>query len=374
VKAYCIADLAFGDCSKGATTDALCRSLPVDLIVRYNGGCQAAHHVQLNDGRSHCFSQFGAGMLANYKVRTHLSRFMLVEPLSMMKEAAALSNIMQDIWWRTTVDGNAVIVTPFHRALNRFRERARGVNAHGSCGRGIGVAREMHLKYGDEVLFAKDTQDFNRLTDKLCELKEIYLEEINDHAEYNVWEEDEIDIGELVYQYMHWSARIVDGLEPAETMVFEGAQGVMLDEKHGTAPHNTWTNTTFENADTLLDEVGCTDRMRIGCLRTYYTRHGAGPFPTEDNTLDLPEPHNGNDGFQGKFRVGRFDYQLAAKALEIVKGVDMLSISHLDYLPRLGVEEKDFLEHLEYQLNTPVGMLGRGPTAAHRTINLEVAV
>jgi adenylosuccinate synthase len=155
-------------------------------------------------------------------------------------------------------------------------------------------------------------------------------------------------------------------------MVFEGAQGVMLDEKHGTAPHNTWTNTTFENADTLLDEVGCKDRTRIGCLRSYYTRHGAGPFPTEDNTLDLPEPHNGNDGFQGKFRVGRFDYQLAAKALEIVKGVDMLSVSHLDYLPRLGVEEKDFLEHLEYQLDTPVGMLGRGPTAAHRTINLEV--
>ena len=144
-----------------------------------------------------------------------------------------------------------------------------------------------------------------------------------------VWGEDEKNrnIGELVYQYMHWSARIVDGLEPAETMVFKGAQGVMLDEKHGTAPHNTWTNTTFENADTLLDEVRCKDRTRIGCQRSYYTSHGAGPFPTEDNTLDLPEPHNGNDGFQGKFRVGRFDYQLAAKALEIVKGVDFLAVS-----------------------------------------------
>jgi adenylosuccinate synthase len=153
-------------------------------------------------------------------------------------------------------------------------------------------------------------------------------------------------------------------------MVFEGAQGVMLDEKHGTAPHNTWTNTTFENADTLLDEIGCTDRMRIGCLRTYYTRHGVGPFPTEDNTLDLPEPHNGNDGFQGKFRVGRFDFTLAKQALSIVGGVDVLALSHLDYLPRLGWQERVFIDRVSEL--APVVMQGRGPTAAHRTINMEV--
>ena len=373
MRAICIADLAFGDCSKGATVDALCRSLPVDLIVRYNGGCQAAHHVVLEDGRSHCFSQFGAGMLANNKVRTHLSRFMLVDPIAMMREAEALNRFTDNVWWRTTVDGDAVIVTPFHRALNRLRENSRGASKHGSCGRGIGVAREMHLMYGNRVLLVKDILNSNLTMDKLYSLRDIYLEEVREHQEYDTSVIDELDVQDILYDYMHWPVTIFDHLEQAETMVFEGAQGVMLDEKHGTAPHNTWTNTTFENADTLLDEIGCQDRMRIGCLRSYYTRHGAGPFPTEDNSLDLPEPHNGNDGFQGKFRVGRFDYQLAAKALEIVKGVDFLAVSHLDYLPRLGVEEKDFLEHLEYQLNTPVGMLGRGPTAAHRTINMEVA-
>ena len=373
MRAICIADLAFGDCSKGATVDALCRSLPVDLIVRYNGGCQAAHHVVLEDGRSHCFSQFGAGMLANNKVRTHLSRFMLVDPIAMMREAEALNRFTDNVWWRTTVDGDAVIVTPFHRALNRLRENSRGASKHGSCGRGIGVAREMHLMYGNRVLLVKDILNSNLTMDKLYSLRDIYLEEVREHQEYDTSVIDELDVQDILYDYMHWPVTIFDHLEQAETMVFEGAQGVMLDEKHGTAPHNTWTNTTFENADTLLDEVGCKDRTRIGCLRSYYTRHGAGPFPTEDNSLDLPEPHNGNDGFQGKFRVGRFDYQLAAKALEIVKGVDFLAVSHLDYLPRLGVEEKDFLEHLEYQLNTPVGMLGRGPTAAHRTINMEVA-
>jgi adenylosuccinate synthase len=161
-------------------------------------------------------------------------------------------------------------------------------------------------------------------------------------------------------------------MEPAELMVFEGAQGVMLDEKHGTAPYNTWTNTTFENADTLLDEIGCKDRVRIGCLRSYYTRHGAGPFPTEDNSLDLPESHNGNDGIQGKFRVGHFDFTLAKQALSIVGGVDVLAISHMDYLPRLAWDENDFIASVEANLRTPIGMLGRGPTAAHRTVDLEV--
>lgn len=365
MKAYCIADLAFGDCSKGATTDAICRSFPVDLIVRYNGGCQASHAVVLEDGFSHLFSQFGAGMLANNRVRTHLSRFMLVEPFSMMKEAEALGKLTDNVWERTTVDSDAVIVTPIHRAVNRHREIMRRANAHGSCGRGIGVAREMQLKHGQSVLMAKDLEYYGRTMDKLDFLLDEVLHEIG--GDFTL-----TDLRDIAEAYQEWPVTLVDGLEPAETMVFEGAQGVMLDEKHGTAPHNTWTNTTFENAETLLDEVGCTDRMRIGCLRSYYTRHGAGPFPTEDNTLDLPEPHNGNDGFQGEFRVGRFDFTLAKQALSIVGGVDALAISHMDYLPRLGWSESDFLASVKAKLRTPIGMLGRGPTAAHRTMNLEV--
>ena len=376
MRAYLTCGLGFGDESKGQTVDSLTRALPVDLVVRYGGGCQCAHNVVTPEGVHHEFSQFGAGMLANKKVRTHLSRFMLVEPFSMMKEADALGKLTDNVWDRTTVDRKAVIITPLHRHLNRLREQNRGANAHGSCGRGIGVARELQITHGDSVLLAADLKDLSSIKAKLWLLHYLLLPEVMELEESlkisQPYDADRDYFDGLATALHEWPAHIVDSLEPSETMVFEGAQGVMLDEKHGTAPHNTWTNTTFENADTLLDEVGCKDRTRIGCLRSYYTRHGAGPFPTEDNTLDLPEPHNGNDGFQGKFRVGRFDYQLAAKALEIVKGVDMLSVSHLDYLPRLGVEEKDFLEHLEYQLDTPVGMLGRGPTAAHRTINLEV--
>ena len=374
MRSFLVQGMAWGDESKGCVVDKLCREFSVDLIVRFCGGAQAAHHVQLENGTTHCFSQFGAGMLANNKVRTHLSRFMLVEPFSMMKEADALGRLIENVWERTTVDAGAVIIVPLYRYLNRLREEWRGAAAHGSCGRGIGVAREMQIVYGDKIMLARDAHSVRRTTEKLNFTEATLLPEINSletilRKPLTQRSKHFID---LAHSYMNWPARIIDGPESGQCMVFEGAQGVMLDEKHGMAPHNTWTNTTFENADTLLDEIGCKDRYRIGCFRTYFTRHGAGPFPTEEAGLDLPEPHNGGDGFQGRFRVGRFDYRMARKALEIVKRVDCLSVSHLDYLPRLGLDEHDFIEHLESELDTPIGIFGRGPTAAHRTINLEV--
>jgi adenylosuccinate synthase len=369
--AVIIAGMAFGDEAKGACVDKLCREYPVDLVVRYGGGCQCGHNVLTPEGKYHCFSQFGAGMLANNKVRTHLSRFMLVEPFSMIREAEALGQLTDDVWGRTTVDREAVIITPIHKALNRAREIRRGANAHGSCGRGIGVAREMQLKHGQSVLMAKDLEYRNRTIEKI----EYLFDEVRDELEQSNVHYHLGDIIDWADAYHEWPAVIYSYAPASDCMVFEGAQGVMLDEKHGTAPHNTWTNTTFENADALLDEVGVGrgNRTRIGCFRSYFTRHGAGPFPTEESGLELPEPHNGNDGFQGAFRVGRFDYAMAKQALDIVDGVDFLSVSHLDYLSRLGVEEDEFLEHLVNQLDTPVGIYAHGPTAAHRKISLGVA-
>lgn len=372
MRAYLCIGLGWGDESKGQTVAKLCEELPVDTIIRFNGGCQAAHHYSATDGTIHCFSQFGSGMLASRTVKTHLSRYMLVEPMAMMREADALNEKTSNVWWRTTVDAKAVIITPYHRLLNRLREKARGGSRHGSCGRGVGVAREMHLKYGDEVAFAGDFRNCNLLKDKLYNLKDRFWKEISDNPQYEFCDEDAPDIRDILYHYAHWPAQIVDSLEPAEIMVFEGAQGVLLDETHGTAPHNTWTDTTFNNADTLLDEIGVKDRYRIGCLRTYHTRHGAGPFPSEDNSLDLPELHNGTGEFQGSFRVGRFDWNLAKKAIDIVGGVDGLAISHLDYLPRLNWKDSryTFLEAVEEQL-APVCMTANGPTAAHRTLSLD---
>lgn len=377
MKAILVAGLGFGDESKGAATDKICRELPIDLIVRYNGGSQCAHHVVLEDGTWHCFSQFGSGMLANNKVRTHLSRFMLVDPICMINEARALAGKTTSPFLRTTVDPRCVIITPFHKRLNRLREISRGTARHGSCGMGIGVARELHLKHGDEVVLAKDlkgSREFLLLT--LTNTAMFLLPEIMELSGKVIsFAEVREECRSLLDTYLEWDVLLrVDEfvLGEAKFMVFEGAQGVLLDEKHGTAPHNTWTDTTFNNADTLLDEVGVKDRFRIGCLRTYHTRHGAGPFRTEDNTLNLPELHNGVNEFQGSFRVGHFDETAFKKAMSIVGSVDGFSLSHMDYLDRLGYDEGYFINGMEDAGEAPIVMKANGPTAAHRTLELGV--
>lgn len=368
-KAVAIQDLAFGDCSKGACVDLLSRRLPVDLIVRFGGSCQCAHNVVTPSGVHHTFSQFGAGMLANSTVRTHLSRFVLVDPLSMMNEAEELQHKTDDPWGRTTVDKNCVIITPFHKILNRLRENARGENRHGSCGRGVGVAREMQLANPHNFLKAGDFEDWDqvwfKLQDQVETIGSMWYEEClarKEKPDLSLFHD--IDIEALIDTFKLWPARLVDELEPAELMVFEGHQGVMLDESHGTVPHVTWTDTTFNNADTLLDEVGVEERFRIGCLRSYYTRHGHGPFPTEvEGMIDaFPEPHNGYGQYQGAFRVGTFDMDLAKKALDIVGGVDCFSISHLDRLD----DAMRFIRILEQETEIEVGITAFGPTADDR--------
>ena len=110
--------------------------------------------------------------------------------------------------------------------------------------------------------------------------------------------------------------------------VFEGAQGVLLDEWRGFHPYTTWSTTTFDN----VADLGAPDAMRLGVLRCFTTRHGAGPLVTEDAGLSrtLVDPHNPTGPWQGAFRVGHFDAVAHRYALEVCGGVDGIALTHLD--------------------------------------------
>ena len=121
-------------------------------------------------------------------------------------------------------------------------------------------------------------------------------------------------------------------------MIFEGAQGVLLDELHGFQPHTTWSNTTFANANSLLyDYAPDVPSTRLGVLRSYFTRHGRGPLVTECSDLAgvLCEPHNDSDGWPGRFRVGLFDAVAVRYAVAVSGGVDQLAVTHLDRIQAL---------------------------------------
>jgi adenylosuccinate synthase len=317
---YIVVDLGFGDCGKGTTVDYLCATRDVDTVVRFNGGAQAAHTVVLADGRKHTFAQFGAGSLRP-GVRTHLSRFMVVDPLALVTEAEHLVSLgAHDIWKRLSVDRAALLSTPYHRAANRAKELARGANRHGSCGMGVGEAMAYALKYPDDAPRAGDCAEPAVLRHKLAQLRE-RLGAGGPPVEACL----------PAYAGFAAAVRLVDGFRPEGSCVFEGAQGVLLDEWHGFHPYTTWSTTTFANAEALLDGEPA---LRLGVLRTVTTRHGAGPLPTQDPALGITDPNNPANAWQGAFRVGHFDAPLHRYALDVAGGVDGLVLTHLD----LGVD------------------------------------
>jgi adenylosuccinate synthase len=147
--------LGFGDEGKGACVDYLCRQLKADLVVRYCGGCQAGHNVELPWGTRHTFSQFGAGTFSG--VPTYLGPDVIISPLAMDNEAHHLIDVgIADPWPLLKIDKNCLVATPYHSELNRYRETVRGVRRHGSCGEGIGATREHSLACPDQALRAGD--------------------------------------------------------------------------------------------------------------------------------------------------------------------------------------------------------------------------
>lgn len=329
-----IVGLGFGDESKGATTDWLCATEDIKAVIRYNGGPQAAHNVVQPDGRHHTFSQFGSGSF--HGVPTHLSEFMLVNPFNMYREAQQLNALgLGDPFDYTTISRDALLVTPYHRAANRRREDLRGDGRHGSTGQGVGETRWYAREYpvmAPTVGTMKTPYVMNRLLEAL---RDFYTAELGDLGVVETPEE-------LTRQYLEMTdymqivpSEYIDTLLDSGDCVFEGAQGVLLDELYGFNPHTTWTKTTQENARTLL---GGREAEVYGLTRTYHTRHGAGPFPTEN--IDIinavaPEPHNGTGQYQGAWRVGALDLSLLKYAIEVNGGIDHLCLSHVDLLDEL---------------------------------------
>jgi adenylosuccinate synthase len=355
-RAILVIDLAFGDCGKGTVVDYLTRRCGAHTVVRFNGGPQAGHNVVTPDGRHHTFSQFGSGSFVP-GVRTLLSRFMLIEPYALFNEAAHLAEMgVADALGRLLIDADCPVITPAHQAANRLREIARGDDAHGTCGVGAGEVMADLAANPDVMLHARHLGDRAVVIKKLralCDLKGDQCREVltplRNHRRAaqsieTLTDRSWIEVAADNYAELTRRAAIIGlsevraALRAPGAVIFEGAQGVLLDESYGFHPHTTWSTTTFANAQALLDEAGYNrPRTRIGVLRTYFTRHGPGPFVTEDDALRpaLPEPHNGDAGWQGRFRVGPFDAVAARYALAVAGGVDALAVTHLDRLQQL---------------------------------------
>ena len=350
-RAIIVIGLGFGDEGKGSMIDFLARQPDVHTVIRHNGGGQAAHNVVDDFGRHHTFSQFCSGMFVP-GVDSYLSRYMLVDPLGLLEEAAHLRTLgVGQPFRRLFVDRGALVVTPFHALINQLRELSRGAGLHGSCGKGIGETMADSLVEGPNMLFIGDLEDPAVAARKLAYLQERKRAQITEFAaslpdapdvQRKLWmlsSPKAIEFCLERYRAFTAAATITGErylkamLARPGTVLFEGAQGVLLDEWYGFHPHTTWSTPGSANAETLLRDGGFIgDTTRLGVLRPYFTRHGAGPFPTEDGDLArlLPDSHNGRNAWQHRFRLGWFDLVAARYALAINGGIDFLAFTNLD--------------------------------------------
>jgi len=290
-----VVDLGYGDAGKGSIVDWLCHAAAgqsVHTVVRFNGGAQAAHNVVTPGGRHHTFAQFGSGTLSSPGTRTFLSRFMLVDPLALVAEAEHLASLgVADPLGLVAIDRDALLTTPYHQAANRAREAARGGSRHGSCGMGIGETAAYSLARPDDAPRVGDCESPARLTRKVALLRDRVAGDGSLGPlppPQDVTAACQAVAGRVTLTGDGYLARL---LRQRGSVVFEGAQGVLLDEWRGFHPYTTWSTTTFENAEALLKEAGMPgEALRLGVTRAYLTRHGPGPFVTEDPTLELPVP------------------------------------------------------------------------------------
>lgn len=346
-----VVGLGFGDESKGATVDHLCATRDVSVVVRVNGGAQAAHNV-VTGGVHRTGRLFGAGSLT--RTPTLLTAATLVDPEALVREAWELVELgVEDPFDLLTVDPDALVTTPIHRLANRTREDLRGAGRHGSCGMGVGetawfdLACRAGLAAGavlgnlaapadapGAALRVRDLADRASIRRRLVELERFYhpllVRGSHEVPSLAAMADELAEVGALLRVESSLGSLARAG--ERGTVVVEGAQGVLLDETYGFHPHTTWSTTRPTAARALLARAGLGRAYTLGLTRAYTTRHGAGPLPSEDASLvgALPEPHNGVGEYQGAWRTGHLDLVLLDYARQVCGDVDGVGVSHLD--------------------------------------------
>lgn len=297
----------FGDEGKGQTVSNIlgAKSSHVPFIVRFNGGHQAGHTVKY-DGIRHIFSNFGSGTLQD--IPTYWSRFCTVHPKGIMNEFNILQNkgITPKLW----IDPLCLITLPHDIVSNRQN------NFHGTVGVGFGETVKRHENF--YKIFAADLLNKSVLLTKLDLINNNYyypnfdiIININEFLNEVEWLLDNPNI--IIKRPMNIAGSI-----------FEGAQGILLDQDFGFFPHVTRSKTTTYNVNTLINELNIGGLFNINYVtRSYHTRHGDGPFDMnnthllnlKDNILETNIAHK----FQGEFKRTILDIDLLKYAIKLAE-------------------------------------------------------
>lgn len=315
MKAYVVIGANFGDEGKGLMTDYFAHKHSANYVVRFNGGAQAGHTVVTPEGLRHTHSHFGSGTLRG--VPTILSEHFILNPILFNKELSDLQILLGDKIPRVFVNEQSQVTTPWDIIANQTIEASRGVSRHGSCGAGINEtinrSKVIPCQYRDLKGIT-----MSRFSDKMMEISSYYKNYFV-RKEISVPEEtlsffDSTAIVDKFYQDWKVFSRNTslfcrEQFHPEDVLVFEGAQGLGLDEFMGHFPFVTRSNCGLRNVIDLQRSWGFDIEEVCYVTRSYLTRHGNGPMDSHvegmvfDDFTNIPNPH------QGTLRFGHLDLE-----------------------------------------------------------------
>lgn len=304
--------LGFGDEGKGITIHSTCKDPDNEMVIRFNSGHQCGHTV-VYKGINHVFASFGSGTLKG--IPTYITEYCTVYPIAIIREAKALleNGITPKIYFNV----NAMVTTPFDIAQNHNVEAK---NNHGTVGVGFGTTIQRnddhyHL-YVRDLFFSKILE---------AKLKNIlnyynYVTPLNSISQ-KYYDEFIIACKEFVATYT-----VVNNFKQIpnvrnKDLIFEGGQGIMLDQEYGFFPNVTRSYTTSRNAMEFILKHNLDTRktQTYYVTRAYQTRHGNGYMSNEGMNISYIKPNpnetNGDSGYQGVFRKTVLDLNLLLYAL-----------------------------------------------------------
>jgi adenylosuccinate synthase len=330
----------WGDEGKGKIVDWL--SERADIVVRFQGGHNAGHTLVI-DGVTFKLSLLPSGIVRPGKLSL-IGNGVVVDPWALAEEIAKLESQGVHISRENLrIAENAPLILPLHRELDQMREAAAGEGRIGTTGRGIGPAYED--KVGRRAIRMQDLLNFDTIGPKIDRLLQHHNALRRGHGKTEVKAQAVIqklaEIAPKIRTYIDAVWTILDGARAqGKRVLFEGAQGILLDIDHGTYPFVTSSNTVAAQAatgsGTGTDSIGYV----LGIAKAYTTRVGSGPFPTEQaNNIGTRLGERGREfgTVTGrKRRCGWFDAVLVRQAIK-TSGIRGIALTKLDVLD--GFEE-----------------------------------
>lgn len=289
MSAFIVLGAQWGDEGKGKMTDYLAES--ADVVVRFQGGNNAGHTVEVGD-KQYKLHLIPSGILYDTKLNV-IGNGVVVDPKALFEEIDYLKGVGVDVTpEKLMISDRAQLIMPYHKILDGIKEKARGKKDIGTTGKGIGPC------YTDKM---------ERSGIRVCDLmhKEVFEEKLKDNVDAKndiitkIYGGDSLDFSAIYNEYLEYAERmrpfvkdisveVFNNIKAGKKVLFEGAQGTLLDIDYGTYPYVTSSNTIAGGVCTGAGVGPTAITSAVGIAKAYTTRVGKGPFPTElfDETGD----------------------------------------------------------------------------------------